>query len=46
MNSCIATLFVGPTADEQNLSRKTAVVCQDENPSPSEYRLHKGTLEF
>ena len=41
----VATLFVGPTADEQNLSMKASVICQDEKPSPSEKRLHKGTLE-
>ena len=37
--------FLGANADEQNLSKKVAVICQDEKPSPSEKRLHKGTLE-
>ena len=46
INNCIATLFVGPTADEQNLSKKATVICQDEKPSSSEKHLHKGTLEF
>ena len=45
INNCIATLFVGPNADEQNLSKKATVICQDENPSSSEKRLHKGTVE-
>ena len=45
INNCIATLFAGPTADEQNLSKKAAVICEDEKPSSSEKRLHKGTLE-
>ena len=45
INNCIATLFVGPNADEQNLSKKATVICQDENPSSSEKRLRKGTLE-
>ena len=45
INNCIATLFVGPNADEQNFSRKAAVICQDEKPSSSEKHLHKGTLE-
>ena len=40
INNCIATLFVGPTADEQNLSKKPTVICQDEK------RLHKGVLEY
>ena len=31
--------------DEQNLSKKAAVICQEENPSPSDKRLLKGTLE-
>ena len=39
-NNCIATLFVGPNADEQNLSKKATVICQDEK------RLHKGVLEY
>ena len=38
--------FVGPSADEQNLSKKATVICHDEKPSPSEKRLHKGTLFF
>ena len=37
--------FVGPNADEQNLSKKATVICQDENPSSSEKRLRKGTIE-
>ena len=42
--NCIATLFVGPSADEQNLSRKAVVIFQDHNekPSPSEKHLRKG----
>ena len=31
--------------DERNLSKKAAVICQEENPSPSDKRLLKGTLE-
>ena len=42
---CIATLFVGATADEQNLLKKATVICQNEKPSSSEKHLHKGTLE-
>ena len=38
--------LVGSTADEQNLSMKATVICHDEKPSPSEKRLHKGTLEY
>ena len=45
INNCIATLFVGPSVDEQNLSKKAAVICQDEKPSSSEKHFHKGTLE-
>ena len=45
INNCIATLFVGANANEQNLSKKATVICQDENPSSSEKRLRKGTLE-
>ena len=41
----ICTLFVGPTTDEQNLSMKATVICHYGKPSPSEKRLHKGTLE-
>ncbi|XP_073230764.1 uncharacterized protein [Porites lutea] len=35
----------GPSADEQNVSKKAIVICQDENPSPSEKRLHKGSAK-
>ncbi|XP_073230751.1 uncharacterized protein [Porites lutea] len=35
----------GPSADEQNLSKKATVICQDENPPPSEKRLHKGSTK-
>ena len=37
--------YVGPSADEQNLSKKATVICQDEKPSPTEKHLYKGTLE-
>ena len=36
--------FVDPTADEQNVSKKATVICQDEKPSLSGKRLRKGTL--
>ena len=45
LNNCIATIFVGANADDQNLSKKATVICHDENRSSSEKRLHKGTLE-
>ena len=32
--------------DEQSLSMKATVICQDEKPYPSEKRLHRGTLEY
>ena len=35
----------GPTADEQNSSKKATVIFHYEKISPSEKRLHKGTLE-
>ena len=41
----ISTFFVGPSADEQNLSKKATVICQDEKPSPTEKHIYKGTLE-
>ena len=37
--------YVGPSADAQNLSKKTAVICHDEKPPPTEKHLYKGTLE-
>ena len=42
----LCTPFVGTNADEQNLSMKATVICQGEKRSPSEKRLHKGTLEY
>ena len=41
----VLLFFVGPNADEQNLSKKTAVSCQDEKPSSGEQRLYKDILE-
>ena len=38
-------LCVGPSADEQNLSKKATEICHEEKPSPTEKHLYKGTLE-
>ena len=37
--------FVVPNIDEQHLSEKAFVICEDEKPFSSEKRLHKGILE-
>ena len=38
--------FVGPSTDEQNLSKKSPVICQDVKASSSAKPHHKGTLEL
>ena len=38
--------FVGPSTDEQNLSKKSPVICQDVNASSSAKPDHKGTLKL
>ena len=42
----LSLFFVGPNADEQDLSKKAAVICQDVKASSSVKSLHKGTLEL
>ena len=37
--------FVVPDIDEQHLSEKASVICEDEKPFSSEKRFHKGILE-
>lgn len=41
----VAIFFVAPNEDEQHLSKEDSVIGQDEKPSSSEKRLHKGILE-
>ena len=43
--STFLLFYVGPSADEQNLSKKATVICHDEKPSPTEKHLYKGTVE-
>ena len=37
--------FVGRNENEPHLSKEASVIGQDEKPSSSEKRLHKGILE-
>ena len=41
----VTIFFVAPNEDEQHLSKEDSVIGQDEKPSSSEKRLHKGILE-
>ena len=42
----LSMFFVGPNTDEQNISKKAPVICQDEKASSSAKSLHKGTLKL
>ena len=41
----VTNFFLVPNADEQQLSEKASAICEDEKPSSSVKRLHKGILE-
>ena len=45
MSTFLLFFYVGPSADEQNLSKKATVICRDEKLSPTEKHRYKGTLE-
>ena len=45
VKNCVPTYFLVSNADEQNLSWKAVVTCQDQKPSPSEKCCHKGIVE-